>query len=103
MVYVGDKIIQAVCESFLLEAVETLKTTGWSVEDLSPSETGYLMIITGPDKSPITVAGQTPKEVLDDLIRNLTQIGALSKELREMFHRAKQQIGSLCDSFLAEL
>lgn len=99
---VGAQIMQAIFEPILLGIVEKLKTEGWTV-DLTHGETGYLIVFAAPGESQNTAAGETAKEALDDLMRNLTQIGALPKELREMQQLIEQQTRPVRDAVSAQL
>lgn len=100
---VGEKIVQAIFEPILLGIIEKLRAEGWTVE-LNHGETGYLIVFALPGESKqSTAAGENAKQALDDLMRNLTQIGALPKELREMAQQVDQQTQQVRDAVADQL
>jgi hypothetical protein len=76
-----------------------LKQSGWNVE-LMRGECGYSIILGRSGSSENTATGENARIALEDLIRNLTQLGELPKELREMLHRVQQQIEPIHQSIV---
>jgi hypothetical protein len=96
---INDKIMQAVCEAMLNGLCKKLREDGWNVK-VSQGELGYLIEFGKPGEPKNTARGDTAPQALEDLCRNLTQLGFFPRELREMQHQLDGQLSPIRDALL---
>lgn len=88
----GLSFSEQIVKSALLDGlINKLKNDGWNIE-MTQSDSGYTIIFGRPGEPQNTAYGEKVIDVFDDLIRNLTQMGEIPKELREMQLQIQRQV-----------
>lgn len=99
---ITNQIMQSTFEPILDAFLDKLRTDGFEIE-ITQSNSGYLIIFGKPGEPQNTVAGENAMEALQELIRNMTQLGLLPKELLEMQRQIEQQIRPVRDAVTEQL
>lgn len=99
---ITDQLMQATFEPILNAFLEKLREDGFDVQ-LTHDESGYLIVFGKPGEPQSTVIGETAIEALQDLTRNMTQLGLLPRELREMQLQLDSQLRPIRDAVSEQL